>query len=359
MQQLLLFTFLNKNANMKSIIKYEVICPLSSSDSYVETIQHLEFSDNRLLSLLFGERDQYLARIEQTAGVTIVPRGNQLVVKGPPAAVSATYNTLKKLYKRLQKGMIISASEVDAVLRLELSEKGEKTTSKGTSSTEGSRSGGDITITTKSRTVKPRTTTQQKYMKALQQKRVNFGVGPAGTGKTYLAVATAVGMLLNNKVDRIILSRPAVEAGERLGFLPGDLREKIDPYLRPLYDALYDMIPGEQVIKFLSSGQIEIAPLAFMRGRTLSNSFVILDEAQNTTRAQMKMLLTRLGEGSYMSVNGDLTQIDLPQGEISGLEHAVHLLKDIDDIAVTIFDRQDVIRDPIVAKIVGAYEGTT
>ncbi|HEX2116437.1 MAG TPA: PhoH family protein, partial [Alphaproteobacteria bacterium] len=215
---------------------------------------------------------------------------------------------------------------------------------------------GDLTVRTRKRHVAPRTPTQATYLKALRDTELVFGIGPAGTGKTYLAVAAAVQMLTAGRVDRIILSRPAVEAGERLGFLPGDLREKVDPYLRPLYDALHDMLPGEQVMKRIANGEIEIAPLAFMRGRTLAHSFVILDEAQNTTPVQMKMFLTRLGESSRMAVTGDLSQIDLPHGTRSGLLDAVETLRDVPGIAMVRFTEVDVVRHGLVTEIVRAYD---
>ena len=213
-----------------------------------------------------------------------------------------------------------------------------------------------LTLRTKKRVISPRTPAQARYIEALGRYELVFGLGPAGTGKTYLAVATAVTMLVSGRVDRIILSRPAVEAGERLGFLPGDVREKVDPYLRPLYDALYDMLPGDQVIKRIANGEIEIAPLAFMRGRTLANSFIILDEAQNTTPMQMKMLLTRLGENSRMAVTGDLSQVDLPAGTVSGLRDAVDILDGIDDVGFVHFTDADVVRHALVTRIVRAYD---
>ena len=214
----------------------------------------------------------------------------------------------------------------------------------------------DIVLKTKKRHIYPRSATQAQYIQTMISNELVFGLGPAGTGKTYLAVALAVSMMLEGKIDKIILSRPAVEAGENLGFLPGDLKEKVDPYLRPLYDALYEMLPAEQVDKKLAIGEIEIAPLAFMRGRTLTNAFVILDEAQNTTPMQMKMFLTRLGENSRMVVNGDLSQVDLPRGTISGLRDALDTLKDTPSIASVRFSSSDVVRHGLVAKIVKAYE---
>ncbi|MGH6927816.1 MAG: PhoH family protein [Dongiaceae bacterium] len=309
---------------------------------------HLEFDDNRLLPLLFGEYDQNLARIEQQLGVSLVSRGNQVAISGPADSVDAARETLNILYQRLKHGQPIDRNDVDAVMRMAHTDG------------EGNlfdRLGADGTaVRTQRRLVSPRTPVQAAYLRALRDTDMVFALGPAGTGKTYLAVAVAVAMLAKGTVDRIVLSRPAVEAGERLGFLPGDLREKIDPYLRPLYDALYDMLPAEQVMKRLSSGEIEIAPLAFMRGRTLSNSFVIVDEAQNTTPVQMKMLLTRLGENSRMVVTGDLSQIDLPSGVRSGLRDAIDVLARVEGIGFVWFTEADVVRHTLVSRIVRAYD---
>ena len=310
---------------------------------------HLEFDDNRLLPMLFGEYDQNLARIEQQLGVSLVSRGNQLAISGPPDSVDAARETLNALYQRLKHGQSVDRNDVDAVLRMARSADGDGNLF--------DRLGADGTaVRTQRRLVSPRTPVQAAYLRALRDSDMVFALGPAGTGKTYLAVAVAVAMLAKGTVDRIVLSRPAVEAGERLGFLPGDLREKIDPYLRPLYDALYDMLPAEQVMKRLSTGEIEVAPLAFMRGRTLSNSFVIVDEAQNTTPVQMKMLLTRLGGSSRMVVTGDLSQIDLPGGVRSGLRDAIDVLARVDGISFIWFTDADVVRHPLVSRIVRAYD---
>jgi len=310
---------------------------------------HLEFDDNRLLPLLFGEYDQNLARIEQQLGVSLVSRGNQLAISGPPDSVDAARETLNALYQRLKHGQSVDRNDVDAVLRMARSADGDGNLF--------DRLGADGTaVRTQRRLVSPRTPVQAAYLRALRDSDMVFALGPAGTGKTYLAVAVAVAMLAKGTVDRIVLSRPAVEAGERLGFLPGDLREKIDPYLRPLYDALYDMLPAEQVMKRLSTGEIEVAPLAFMRGRTLPNSFVIVDEAQNTTPVQMKMLLTRLGENSRMVVTGDLSQIDLPGGVRSGLRDAIDVLAHVEGISFIWFTDADVVRHPLVSRIVRAYD---
>jgi phosphate starvation-inducible protein PhoH and related proteins len=304
---------------------------------------HLQFEDNRLLSRLYGQHDKHLARIEQQLGVELAQRGNELAIYGPVAEAETAREAITSLYRRLKGGKEVDMSEVDAALRL-------------AARPAAGRPQGEIELVTRRRVISPRSPTQADYMKALQEHELAFGLGPAGTGKTYLAVATAVTMLASGRVDRIILSRPAVEAGERLGFLPGDLREKVDPYLRPLYDALYDMLPADQVVKRITNGEIEIAPLAFMRGRTLSNAFIILDEAQNTTPVQMKMFLTRLGENSRMAVTGDLTQIDLPLGARSGLTDALEVLENVEGIAFIRFTDADVVRHPMVTRLVRAYD---
>jgi phosphate starvation-inducible PhoH-like protein len=311
---------------------------------------HLQFDDNRLLPLLFGEHDQNLARIEKELGVSLVSRGNQLAISGPPVAIAVARLALTGLYQRLKRGLAVDRGEVDAAMRLARQDDGAEPNLFGADAKDGTA------IRTQRRHITPRSAMQARYMRMLHDQELVFGLGPAGTGKTYLAVAVAVAMLTRGSVDRIVLSRPAVEAGERLGFLPGDLREKVDPYLRPLYDALHDMMPAEQVVKRMSSGDIEIAPLAFMRGRTLAHAFVILDEAQNTTPMQMKMFLTRLGENARMAVTGDLTQIDLPSGQKSGLRDALEAVENIPGVGTTRFTEVDVVRHPLVAKIVGAYD---
>jgi len=307
---------------------------------------NLHFADNALLPQLFGEHDKHLERIERTLGVALVSRGNRLAISGSEAAADIARAALTALYERLKRGDEVDAHAVDAALRM----------AQHRGANRGEPGGDSEEIRTRKRRIAPRGPAQAAYIKALRTHELVFGLGPAGTGKTYLAVAMAVDLLMAGKVDRIVLSRPAVEAGERLGFLPGDLREKVDPYLRPLYDALHDMLPGEQVMKRLSLGDIEIAPLAFMRGRTLANAFVILDEAQNTTPVQMKMFLTRLGENARMAVTGDLSQIDLPKGTRSGLTDAVETLAGVDGIAMIHFTEADVVRHPLVARIVAAYD---
>ncbi len=308
---------------------------------------HLDFSDNESLSMLVGPHDRHLTRIEQRLGVTIALRGNHLTISGQEPEVSYARKTVEYMQSQLTKGYPVDTEEVESAIRI-------------ATATVHSDSGDysqdhDQAIATKRRIVLPRTPRQAEYIDALKDSDMVFGLGPAGTGKTYLAAAVGVSMLLAGKVDRIILSRPAVEAGERLGFLPGDMKEKVDPYLRPLYDALYDMLPQEQLQKRMASGEIEVAPLAFMRGRTLGNAFVILDEAQNTTPVQMKMFLTRLGTNSRMVITGDLSQIDLPYGTTSGLHEAVRLLQGIDGIKFVEFTDKDVVRHHLVSEIVRAY----
>ena len=313
----------------------------------------LEFSDNRLLIDLCGPYDQYLAAIEKALDVQIVRRGNFLTLLGEAQPTEAAAQVLQSLYARLEGGRGVEPADVDMILRM------------GNSATDtGVRAGDQIEmpiahsfeIQTRKKRVEPRTKAQKDYVKSLFNNELAFGIGPAGTGKTYLAVAVGVSMFLSGKVDKIILSRPAVEAGERLGFLPGTQDEKIDPYMQPLYDALNDFLPGKQLAKLREEKTIEIAPLAFMRGRTLSNALVVLDEAQNATTMQMKMFLTRLGEGSRMVITGDRTQIDLPRGQASGLADAERMLKHIPKIGFNYFTSKDVVRHPLVAAIIEAYE---
>lgn len=307
-----------------------------------------ELYNNQLVQQLIGPQDANLKIIEQMLNTEISSFGNQIKIKGDEAAVKQAHNALEILHHKLTKGIEITAQEVKAAVRL----------SDGPESNdeEDNANLADIVLKTKKRHIYPRSATQAKYIQEMMKNEMVFGLGPAGTGKTYLAVALAVSMMLEGKIDKIVLSRPAVEAGENLGFLPGDLKDKVDPYLRPLYDALYEMLPAEQVDKKLAIGEIEIAPLAFMRGRTLSNAFVILDEAQNTTPMQMKMFLTRLGENSRMVINGDLSQVDLPRGVVSGLKDALDTLDKVPGISSVTFSASDVVRHGLVAKIVKAYE---
>jgi len=309
----------------------------------------LQFNDNALLPLLLGDHDRHLVRLEKGLGVRLSCRGNRVAISGGDSdRVEAAQAALTGLYKRLERGNAVGSADVDAAIRM---------TDARISEGEPRLPLSDLpAIHTKRGAVGPRSPGQSAYMEMLGRHEMVFGIGPAGTGKTYLAVAQAVAMLQAGRVDRIVLSRPAVEAGERLGFLPGDLKEKVDPYLRPLYDALGDMMPGDQVTRRMGTGEIEVAPLAFMRGRTLAHAFVILDEAQNTTPAQMKMFLTRMGEGTRMVVTGDLTQVDLPPGTRSGLRDALDTLEGVQGIGVNRFDVRDVVRHPLVARIVDAYE---
>ena len=310
----------------------------------------IQFEDNDLLPLLFGEFDRNLARMEQQLEVSVSSRGNQVAIAGAASSATIARNALNALYERLGRGLVVDLAEVDAAIRFAANAAAEQ--GGGTAMLDD----GAMLIRTPKRHITPRSPGQKDYIAALRDNDLVFGIGPAGTGKTYLAVAMAVSMFTSGKVDRIILSRPAVEAGERLGFLPGDMRDKIDPYLRPLYDALYDMLPSEQVVKRLDTGEFEVAPLAFMRGRTLSNAFVILDEAQNTTQVQMKMFLTRLGENSQMVVTGDLSQIDLPPGSVSGLRKAVDTVSGLEGVALVNFTDRDVVRHTLVTRIVRAYD---
>ncbi len=313
----------------------------------------VEFPDNRLLIDLCGEYDRNLTEIEQKLSVQIVRRGNQLVVMGEEDSQKNAIEVLQALYTRLEGGRDVEAADVDRELRMGASEQ-------GTGIRDGDQlemfKGGTVEIKTRKKLVEPRTDAQKAYVQSLFQNELAFGIGPAGTGKTYLAVAVGVSMFIGGHVDRIILSRPAVEAGEKLGYLPGDMKDKVDPYMQPLYDALNDFLPGKQLAKLIEEKRIEIAPLAFMRGRTLANAFVVLDEAQNATTMQMKMFLTRLGEGSRMVITGDRSQVDLPRGVQSGLADAERLLKTIPNISFNYFTSKDVVRHPLVAAIIEAYE---
>jgi phosphate starvation-inducible PhoH-like protein len=306
----------------------------------------LSLSDNRLVPLLYGEHDTNLNRIEHQLGVHIASRGNVLTISGPQRESATAEAALISLWNRLQDSLPVSASDVDAAVRMarELRENG------------GQNTVHDLKLKTRKRSIAPRTPAQAEYLKLMEENPLVFALGPAGTGKTFLAVAQAVAMMQAGQIERLILSRPAVEAGERLGFLPGDMREKVDPYLRPIFDALNELMPGEIMEKRMTQGLIEVAPLAFMRGRTLSNAFVLLDEAQNTTPVQMKMVLTRLGENSRMVITGDLTQIDLPYGQMSGLYDALDILHATEGVGVMQFADTDVVRHPLVMRIVQAYE---
>jgi phosphate starvation-inducible PhoH-like protein len=314
----------------------------------------IEFDEPTLLGAVFGQFDANLVQVENRLGVYIAARGNKIQIEGPDDSVARARDTLKGMYHRLEMGQDLDAGAIESLIAMS-----SEPTLEGIISGD---TGGEapIMIRTRKKTIVPRSATQIEYMRALARTDVIFALGPAGTGKTYVAVAQAVSQLMTGSVQRLILSRPAVEAGEKLGFLPGDMKDKVDPYLRPLYDALYDCMPPEQVERRLANGEIEIAPIAFMRGRTLADAFVILDEAQNTTREQMKMFLTRFGQNSRMVVCGDPKQIDIPGGErMSGLADAVSRLEGVDGIAVTRFTVADVVRHPIVGRIVEAYEGKT
>ncbi len=317
-------------------------------DSAAPTV--LTFDDNRLASALFGQYGQNLALIERRLGVAATSRGNQVTLEGSRAAREQARRVLEGLYARLKRGDELVQGDVDGTIRLALAQ-GSLFDFDPASARESFEE-----IDLRKRRVRARTPAQDAYVRALKRHPLVFSTGPAGTGKTWLAVAHALQLFERKEVDRIILSRPAVEAGERLGFLPGDVREKVDPYLRPIFDALFDLMDARIVERALQTGEIEIAPLAFMRGRTLANAAVILDEAQNTTTMQMKMMLTRLGENSRMVVTGDPSQVDLPPGQTSGLVQAVRLLDGIEGIAHVMFTAADVIRHELVARIVEAYD---
>ena len=308
----------------------------------------LEPADTERLANLCGQFDQHLKQIESRLQVDIFCRGNLFAVQGEPRQARATSRLLKQLYK-------LSESEVlsPEVINLHLQDSGiaEIADDDGAESHDD-----DITIITKRGAIRGRGPNQKQYLRNISNHAVNFGIGPAGTGKTYLAVASAVAALQADQVQRIVLVRPAVEAGERLGFLPGDLAQKVDPYLRPLYDALYEMLGFDYVTRLMDRNVIEVAPLAFMRGRTLNDAFIILDEAQNTTTEQMKMFLTRTGFGSTAVITGDVTQIDLPKHQLSGLKQAAKILKDVNGISFSYFSAQDVVRHPMVQRIVQAYD---
>ena len=308
----------------------------------------ISFTENSLLPVLYGEHDKHLKLVELEMSVSITTRGNFLQMSGNKDDVEVTKNLLESLYEDVKKNNILDVGELKGKINIFKDLKSQVFNK--------IESIDSLSFSAGKRLIKPRSKKQAEYFNLVKKKDLVFCCGPAGTGKTYLAVALAVSMLKSGQIDKIILSRPAVEAGERLGFLPGDLKEKIDPYLRPIYDALNDMLSFSEVLKKIENGLIEIAPLAFMRGRTLSNSFIILDESQNTTAIQMKMFLTRLGENSKMIVNGDLSQVDLPSGTKSGLRESMRILKNIDDIGFIEFTDKDVVRNSLVSKIVSKYE---
>lgn len=307
----------------------------------------MDFEDNRVLALLIGEHNQNLAQIEQRLDVSLNSFGNSVKIKGKEDAVKLTQSVLKDMYRTINEtgAMALEASLIDDALRWAENDAGALVAHQDV-----------VALETWKKKIVAKTKGQKVYVNLLRSNEVVFGLGPAGTGKTYIAVAKAVEYLKKRKIERIILSRPAVEAGERLGFLPGDMKEKVDPYLRPLYDALYDMMPADKVDRMLTNGDIEIAPLAFMRGRTLGEAYVIIDEAQNTTPIQMKMVLTRLGQNSRMVITGDLSQIDLPDGQPSGLAEAVGLLENVAGVGIVHLSGDDVVRHPVVARILRAYE---
>tara|TARA_Y200000002_G_scaffold152306_1_gene125910 strand:+ start:1102 stop:2103 length:1002 start_codon:yes stop_codon:yes gene_type:complete len=326
---------------------------LSTSKNFSKTI---EFPDNRVMIDLCGQLDLNLAKIEHEISVQILRRGNVFEISGDLDSCRLAEEVLQNLYSRLKSGKLLEPGDIDAIINMpeEIFEPDSKINLKGHPQKKSPYQ--IFEITTRKKTILPRTSTQRRYAKNILNSDLTFGIGPAGTGKTYLAIAVGVSLYINNLVDKIILSRPAVEAGERLGFLPGDMKDKVDPYMQPLYEALQDCLPGRQISKMLDEKIIEIAPLAFMRGRTLSNAFVVLDEAQNTTKMQMKMFLTRLGENSKMVITGDTSQIDLPKGIESGLVSAIRILKNVKGINFSIFNSDDVVRHHMVTKIIKAYE---
>lgn len=322
------------------------------ADKTSDTVKDfLEFDDNSRLTVLYGEQNAHLIRLEERLKISILAKGNTLVLKGDAQTVSFAKSILESLWQRAKQDLPVGFGEINAALKIALDS--DNTNKEKTLSTLHDAK---LIIKTSKRTVTARTPNQSDYIKKMNDYSLTFGIGPAGTGKTYIAVAKAVEMYQNGDVERIILCRPAVEAGERLGFLPGDMKEKVDPYFRPIYDSLHDLMGGDTMAKKIESGDIEIAPLAFMRGRTLSNAFIILDEAQNTTRMQMKMFLTRLGPNSHMVITGDQTQIDLPSGEKSGLVEAVSILDGDNEIGFARFNDKDVVRHNLVSKIIRAYE---
>jgi len=315
-----------------------------------ETIT-ISFQDTSLLPMLYGEMDAHLSKLEKKFNIQATTRGNLLALSGEKVDIENARAVVQNLYADLKKGDAIGGKEVDAAIRMSGAAHAE-----AVGETKNLFGAHDLMVKTMKKSIKPYSPAQANYIEKLSKNDVVFALGPAGTGKTYIAVAMAVAMFTSKKVEKIILSRPAVEAGEKLGFLPGDLKDKLDPYLRPLYDALNDMIPSDKLVRHMELGEIEIAPLAFMRGRTLANAFVILDESQNTTPTQMKMFLTRLGENSRMVVTGDLTQTDLPKDVKSGLGDVIRKVEGIEGIGVVRFTDSDVVRHPLAAKIIKAYD---
>ena len=337
--------------NKEIALGISALTPPTPPEDVVETA--LEFPDNRLLIELCGEFDRNLAQIEHQMGVHVLRRGNRLAVIGDQGARAQAAAVLRGLYARLEAGRSVAAGDIDGAIRM-----GQPMPDRPRLAADQIEMfhGERVELRTRKKPIEPRTEAQKEYVKNLFAHELGFGIGPAGTGKTYLAVAVGVTMFISGAVERIVLSRPAVEAGERLGFLPGDMKEKIDPYMQPLYDALNDFLPAKQVQKLIEEKRIEIAPLAFMRGRTLSNAFVVLDEAQNATTMQMKMFLTRLGEGSRMVITGDRTQVDLPRGTPSGLSDAERILAGVKGVSFNYFTSKDVVRHPLVARVIEAYE---
>lgn len=304
----------------------------------------VSFPNNQLLSLLLGEKNKHLKIIEEKLAIAITSRGNTVFISGAKHKAILAKEIMQEIYHNLQDSIDIDENDIEATIRM-----------KKTKNTTSPSAANAPIIATTHRTIVPYTPMQKIYSEALFEKNMIFATGPAGTGKTYLAIAAAVSMLLTHQIEKIILCRPAIEAGEKIGFLPGDIKEKIDPYMQPLYDALYDMLPGEKLAKHLDTRTIEVAPLAFMRGRTLTNAFIILDEAQNATITQMKMFLTRMGKESRMIINGDLTQIDLPPHIPSGLSDALIRLQHIKEIVQISFQEEDIVRNPLITKIIKAY----
>lgn len=330
--------------NRQGIINLEV----NMEEPSIETKQiKLTFADNEFSRTLFGEREQHLKKLADSLSLTISARGNSVYINGEALAAGLARNVLEQLYGLIKHRYPIYPNDVDYAIRV-LSEDHRVSLKDIFMDT--------VYITAKNRSIAPKSRGQKEYIDAIREHDIVFGIGPAGTGKTYLAMAMAVASLTKGRVNRIILTRPAVEAGEALGFLPGDLAEKVDPYLRPLYDALHDMMRFEKAASLMQQGVIEVAPIAFMRGRTLNDSFVILDEAQNTTSEQMKMFLTRIGFSSKAVITGDITQIDLPTGKISGLIEAKEILQEIEGIKFVFFSKQDVVRHKLVQQIIRAYE---